>query len=337
MNDKPSYFKKFLDEQSIESIEVPYKGLKTTVSTLPKLYRILKEWKPDVIHTHLVDANLLGMIAGKAIGIPKRIFTRHNSTYHKEYHPKSTIIDKFVAYLSTDIIAISKNVEDLLVIDENNPQSKVHLVYHGFDLNAINKNLDVANLKKKINIASKYPIIGIVSRYMHWKGIQYIIPAFKKVLENYPNALLLICGNKNGDLSAEVSSMLSELPEHSYQEVGFVDNVYDYYKLMDIFIHVPINEKIEAFGQIYIETLLAERPSIITLSGIAREIMRSGYNCLTVDFKNSKEIHEAIIEYVENPDLYKNIQKNCLASLDERFSIETKVKALENIYKGEPA
>jgi len=71
------------------------------------------------------------------------------------------------------------------------------------------KTSTIIDMKNKLRLKDDdYPIVGIVSRYIHVKGIQYIIPTFAKVTKEYPNAQLLL-GNTISNDNVEIQNLLS--------------------------------------------------------------------------------------------------------------------------------
>jgi len=334
LNPAPSYLYEFLVKNNIEAYEVEYHGKRNIFKVFRKVRSLIKNIGSDIVHTHLVDANLIGLIAAKMVGVKRRIYSRHNSTYHRNYSKKGIWFDKLNIFLSTEILSISKNVTEVLTKFDGAPSSKIHLIYHGFDLEKFknpNKS-DVVELGQKFNELEKKPIIGVISRYMHWKGLQHIIPAFTLLLEKHPNALLIVAGSGQGDYSAEIKSMLSELPSESYIETGFVENLYALYPLFDVFVHTPIDPYIEAYGQIYIESLASGIPSVFTQSGIGREIIKDRENCLEVDYCDSESIVHAICEILSDQELKEKIIKGGKQTIDERFELNTMIKSLEKLY-----
>lgn len=334
LNSKPSYLFKFLKEKQVTAVELPYHGLRRSFSAITSVKKLLIEWKPDAIHTHLIDANFIGLLAGKWAGIKKRVFTRHNSTYHRSYFRKGILLDKLSIKLSTQIVSISKNVTEVLTNLDGAPESKIRLVHHGFDLQKIKRDHPdiVEKLSKKYNASNKTPVIGVVSRYMHWKGIQYIIPAFEQLLKKHPDALLMLVGSGSGDHANPIKEMLKSLPSGSYCETGFVNEFYAIYKLFSVFVHVPISHDLEAFGQIYVEALAAGIPSVVTRSGIAKEFMIDQENCLFVDFKNADEITEGVDKILSQSDLRNRLIKNGKKSVEGKFDLDDMVRKLENLY-----
>ncbi|MBK8845466.1 MAG: glycosyltransferase family 4 protein [Bacteroidetes bacterium] len=114
--------------------------------------------------------------------------------------------------------------------------------------------------------------------------------------------------------------------------IEFEKNVFDLYACFDVFVHVPVDEYVEAFGQIYIEAMAIEIPSIFTLSGVASEYIQNMKNALVVDFKNSEQIYEAIIYTLSHPDIIDAIVKQGKKDVFEKFDISQMILLLEEIY-----
>lgn len=299
---------------------------------MKEIYRILKKENISVIHTHLFEATLTGMIAARLAGVEKRIYSRHHGSYHHQYFPTAIKYDRFINFLSTDIVAISANVKNILTDYEGVSDNKVHLIHHGFDLDAFRNVAEekIIMMKQKYLPESAYPVVGVISRYVEWKGIQYIIPAFKKILQTYPQAHLILA-NARGDYQKQIKELLAEIPQHYYTEIAFEEDLFALYKLFDVYIHTPVNKHIEAFGQTYIEALASGMPSIFTLSGVAREFVVNGENALVVDFKNSDAIYNAVMELLEDESLRNKLIRNGQKSV-EPFALDIFIRKLEELY-----
>lgn len=336
LNDKPSYLANHLRGKGIPVRELRVGGKWNMPIVLLKLIRILRKEKPDVIHTHMYVADIVGQLAGKMLGIKTRVYTRHSSNENRKYHNKKRI-DHFVNSRATHILAISENVKKILVTEEGVKPEKTRLIHHGFDLDKFGNvpREEVDALSKKYNPLKRSPVIGVVARYSHWKGIQYTITAFKKLLRDHPNALLLLANAKKGDYKDELGSLLSKLPEHSFYEIEFEHNLFALYQLFDVYVHVPIDEELEAFGQTYVEALAAGIPSVFTNSGVAREFIQSGINALVVDFKNDEQIYQAILTLLTDAGLRETLARNGREDVKEMFSLDKMISKLEALYAEE--
>ena len=329
-----SDFSLFLKENDIQYFLISINGKKSYPLVILKIYRLLKKLKTTIVHTHLRDATLLGLIAAKFAGIKHQVYTRHHSTSNHKYYPHAVKWDRLINSLSSHIVSISKNVSEVLINKENVPNEKLTIIYHGFELDKFkNPNTStIIYLKNKYHIKNdNHPIIGVISRYIHLKGLQYIIPAFAEVKKEYPNSHLILA-NAVGNDSIEIQQLLqSSLNSKDYTEIIFEKDLHHLYGIFDYFIHVPINKEIEAFGQTYIEALAAKTPSVFTLSGVATEFIIHEENALVVPYCSSKAISNSLVRLIKNKDLCEKIVFNGIKSI-QSFSAEEYVKHHINLY-----
>lgn len=334
LNNSNSSLEEYLIHNNIPTYRINYKDKKNIPYAIFQTIKILQSLTTNIVHCHLFDACIVGLTSAKILGIKRRIHTRHNATIHHMYHPHAVKYDRYINFLSTDIIAISKNVKEILIDLEGVKENKVKLIHHGFKLSEF-ENISQDRIQKIITTHFKtepsYPVIGVISRYINWKGIHYIIPAFKEVIKKYPNAHLVLA-NADGPCKNEIKKLLSELPENSYTEINFEEDIFALYKLFDVFVHTPIDEHSEAFGQVYIESMASGIPSVVSLSGIATDYIKNDYNAIVVPFQNSLAIENGIFNLLENDKLKNDIIKHGKEDIKQLFSIDTMILKLENLY-----
>ncbi|MBL0130293.1 MAG: glycosyltransferase [Chitinophagaceae bacterium] len=91
LNDKPSHLANYLREKGVPVRELYCKGKRNMPFVLLQVIKILRKEKPDVIHTHMYIADIIGQVAGKMLRIEKRVYTRHSSNENRKYHNKRKI------------------------------------------------------------------------------------------------------------------------------------------------------------------------------------------------------------------------------------------------------
>lgn len=287
----------------------------------------------DLVHSHLLEASLIGIISAKMSGIKKRIHTRHHSDFHHTYFPHAVKYDKLVNRYSTHIIAVSKGVEEIL-IKEGVEENKITIIPHGIPKNVIQKIIPagaVKLMKEKYELNGSDLIIGVVSRFTIWKGVQYIIPAFKELLKEFPKAKLVLA-NAKGEYETEIKKLLHELPETSYKLITFENDMPSLFSTFDVFVHAPINTYCEAFGQVYLETMCYGIPMVCTLSGVANELVVNEKNALVVEYKNSEGILKSVIKIKNDPHLKDQLIAQAKVDVME-YTFEKKMDKLLNLYR----
>jgi glycosyltransferase involved in cell wall biosynthesis len=333
INKKPGCLENFLKAQNVSFVSLQHSSKLDLIRVWFKVFFLLLKLRPHIIHTHLWIANIIGLTAAFATGVDRRVYTRHHATIHYYEFPSGLKWDRLCNWIATDIIAISKNIRRILLDMDRAKRSKVKLIHHGFDMfyfkNVDEERVKLLRSKFSLNTTNK-PVIGVISRFIESKGIQYIIPAFKKLLIQYPAAHLLLA-NASGNYEHQIKDLLNQLPESSYRCVKFENDLSALYRLMDIFIHVPVDVTTEAFGQIYVEPLIVGIPSIFTLSGVAAEFIEHRKNALVVDFKQADPIYDSMILLLQDESLRKEIIQHGKQSVTH-FDIANYLKKLDVVY-----
>lgn len=298
-----------------------------------ELQALLRNIQPDVVHTHMVSASLAGLIAARITGFRNTVHTRHHSSECFEYYPHAVYYDKFINGMSKRIVAISHAVSDVLTMREFVDPIKIRVIEHGLDMEMIRADPDNSQrLLRKFDLTGKHPIIGVISRFVHWKGIQYIIPAFSALTRQYPNAKLVLA-NATGGYTSEIETLLkSTLKPSQYVLIPFEPKIFDLYKCFDVFVHVPITADFEAYGLIYVEALALEVPSVFTLSGIAAEFIKDRHNALVVPYCDSDSIYNAMLTLLSDRDLRDRIVAQGKADVLSLFTGQKMADKLDKLY-----
>lgn len=324
---------RFLSENGFTVHLIETAGILQSRKAIVTCKKILKESGITHIHCHLALANWIGLWAGRLAGVRFRIYTRHSGE-PLNIHWKERLIDSLQNRLATSIVAISKSIDTLLE-KQGVPAKKRVLIHHGFDLDRFSQpqEEEVRRISKDYNPEGQFPVVGVIARWQELKGIQYIIAAFRELLNSHPDALLCLFGaSNNADYSAQIAHLLEQVPERNVRVVSFENHVYDLYQLFDLYIHVPVNPDCEAFGQTYVEALAAGIPSVFTLSGVAREFISDGENALVVPFRDAESIHASMLQLLNDPVLYKKLKQNGPPSVREMFTFERYITQLKALY-----
>lgn len=284
--------------------------------------------------------------------VPVRVFTReHPSIRYYTRHPLSR--HRLIWECSTNAIAVTKKSREFM-IEDGIPAEKITLIPTGFDVQSY-ENIEserVERLRAKYLGNHQGPVIGVAARYVRWKGVEYIIEAHQKVLETYPNALLVLSGTGVDRASLEekmraackedivapqyedilaIAEKLSRLPSDSYVEIPFESDLHALFKLFDVFVHAPIDDINETFGQVYVDAALSKVPSVITLAGSAADFAVHQENAWIVNYQNSEQIAEGILTLLGDTHLGKKLADNAFLSA-KQYDIKNHIQQLEDFY-----
>ncbi|PCJ89760.1 MAG: hypothetical protein COA57_00985 [Flavobacteriales bacterium] len=269
------------------------------LKALLQLFLLLKKIKPDVIHTHLFDDSLPGLLAAKFAGIKTRIISKLDTGYHHNFTPQWVKFDKFNNWNATGIVSVSKESENFIIDIEKAPVDKIHLIHQGLSVEEVTSASTEIQKKliHKFNLQNKKLILS-VARHIEWKGYKYIIDAAELVIKKYPECVFLFVGY--GEQQEELEKIVIQKGLSSNIIFsGWVDreDLNNLYQLSKVFVHAAINEP---FGFVIAEAMLNKVPVVSTKTGCAYdgiEHLKGGY---IVQNKNSKQIAEGIFYMLEN-------------------------------------
>lgn len=333
LNPGVSSMETFLREQGIPVERITLRGKMDFLPSFLRLLIIFLFRRPDVVHVHLFDAQRLALPAAWLARIRRRIYTRHNSTLHHRYYPSGIKFDRWSNGFATDIVSVSQATDYALLELEGVSGSKVTRIPHGFDFQVFGQvtTRRVEALRKKWNIPMGRPVIGLVSRLIEWKGLQYALPALAAFQRNHPEAIVILA-NANGPYQRSVDKLLTDFVPGSVVCIPFEEDILALYRLFDLLVHTPIDPYVEAFGQVYVEAMASGIPVVGTPSGVAGEIMVSGKNGILVPFCDSQSVAAALEDLWKKPDFRQTLALNAQADVLSRFPIDTMVAALKKLY-----
>ncbi len=155
-----------------------------------KIQNIIKEFNPDIVHTHAAKAGALGRRAAYKMGVKQIYHTFHGHVFHSYFGSFKTRIfkeiEKNLAKKSTKIIAISEiQKSELSKIHKICPEKKIEVIPLGFDLERFNTDKDSKRkeFRKKWNLKENEIAIGIIGRLVPIKNHTFFIDAIQEVIK----------------------------------------------------------------------------------------------------------------------------------------------------------
>ena len=290
-----------------------------------KLTRYIFQHDFDLIHTHLLHADLYGRIAAQIVGITTL------SSYHCDdpFHliPGIRLLDYLTGRICcSQVICISHHVRDFVARRIRLPIAKLHTVHYGFA--PLNETSRSFSIRSALHLPLDVPLLGNVGRLTEQKGQTYLLDAMKLVLDSYPSAHLVIAGD--GELRAILESQTRRLGITA--NVHFLGHYPDAALLMDEFDILVHSALFEGFGMVFLEAMSAAKPVITTNVSAIPEIVVDGETGLLVPPKDSVLLAQAICKLLNHPKLAVEMGKHGRQRLENEFTVEKMLEQTVQIY-----
>jgi glycosyltransferase involved in cell wall biosynthesis len=295
--------------------------------SLIKLYRVLKNEKPYIVHSITPKAGLITMVAAYFAKVPIRIHTFTGLVFpSKNGFMKQLLLnlDRILCFFATHIYPEGEGVKNDLI--NNNVTKKPLKVIangsvNGIDTNYFNasvfSNAQNQELKNKLGISETDFIFVFVGRLVKDKGINELIAAFEFLQKEKSNVKLLLVGNFETNLDPLFPKTIAIIKENpAIISVGFQDDVRPYFAISNVLVFPSYRE---GFPNVVLQAGAMGLASIVTNINGCNEIVSNKINGLIIPKENQLALYEAMKNIINDAFLLNQMQKNARQMIVSRY------------------
>jgi glycosyltransferase involved in cell wall biosynthesis len=228
-----------------------------SVASVRGLRRLLRDRRPDIVHTHMMLAGLLGRPLAARYGIPA-IHTVH--TNYRMRPPAARYLDALSAPFGRCAVCVSESVEASLPPYYRSETAVVHNCIDAEDVRREGESA-WAELDWTAELDPDRPVVANVARYDPKKRRRDLVEAFERVVVDHPDAQLVLTGRRD-DRQARLAELARErgVSENVFF-VGFVENPQSVYHHADV---IALSSESEGFSIGMLEAMAHGRPIVAT-------------------------------------------------------------------------
>ena len=291
-----------------------------------RLRQLIRDFKPDVVHSHMVHANLLARLVRLTTKIPRLICTAHTTNEGGRL--------RMLAYRLTDSLAdiftnVSKEAVVALEAKGAAPPGRMLVVFNGSDTQKFSPDcLTRESVRERFEVGSD-KIILAVGRLVEAKDYPNLLSAFAKIASRIKNVKLWIIGD--GPLREFLESLVAELglgERVTFLGIRLDHDIPDLMRAADVFV---LSSAWEGFGLVVAEAMATERVVVATDSGGVKELV--GDCGLLVAPQNSEALARALEKALNmSPEQVKILGEKARRRIVENFSLDSLVDRWLEIY-----
>lgn len=311
---------------NIKLVNLRLHSLKDILPSIIKLRNLIKDYQPDIVHSHLIHANILSRIMRLVSPVPKLISSAHNT--NEEGHLR------MLAYRLTDNLAdISTNVSqeavEAFIEQKAMKQGRIIAVYNGISTEIFSfSNSDRVMARTDLNVADDTQLILAVGRLNESKDYPNLLKSFAK-LSNYRSDIkLAIAGD--GPLRNELIDLSKQL--NVDKNIMFLGVRNDISKLMpaaDVFV---LSSAWEGFGLVVAEAMSCERVVVATDCGGVKEVI--GDAGFLVPPEDPLQLANSIEKALNlNDSQKKELGKKARQRILDNYSLSSAIQKWLTLYK----
>ncbi|MBF0193470.1 MAG: TIGR03088 family PEP-CTERM/XrtA system glycosyltransferase [Magnetococcales bacterium] len=332
-----SDFKKRITAPNVGFYQLNKKAGKDLMVWL-RLFKLLRNLKPDILHTCNLAA-LEGVIPARLAGVPVVIHAEHGrDSYDIDgSNKKYLLLRRFLLPFADHVIAVSQDLASWLAEKVKITPGKIKLIINGIEstLPPRNKNrpYNLPNPPDNKFANSDSFIIGTVGRLWPVKDQSNLIRAFALLVdickEDSNKLRLVIVGD--GPQREELEKLACELGiNEKFWITGWRNDVGQLLRRMDLF---ALPSQAEGTPLTIIEAMAAALPVVATNVGGVANLVIEGKTGFLVPPQNHQDLAQALYNYINNPSLGPKHGSAAREYYLQKFTLEHMVHQYKSLFR----
>lgn len=317
-------------------------GREGWMPALVRTVRLIREVRPDLVHTTLFSSDIIGRTAGwvtrtpvvssfvtESYG-PEHVF---NPEYRAWKVRAAQVVDAVTARFVTRFHAVSEASATVMSQRLRVPTHKIQVITRGRDPIRLGERTPQRRqqVRTQLGISEGAPLVFAAARHYHLKGLDVLITAFAKVRASFPDAELLIAG-RDGPATRELHQLIksNELGQ-AVTMSGYRPDVPDLMAAADVFV---LPSRAEGSPGVLIEAMAMEAPTVASDMQSVRELVgRDGEIAYLATVGSADEIALAIIRLLQNPEHARTMASAGRQRFLDRYAMDAIADATTAMYQ----
>lgn len=298
------------------------------------LVQQLRRLRPDILHCHLVRANLYGRVAARLAGIPVVLNTHHGiEDYMLSDAARDRAVRKFERMsdsLVTRHVAVSQVMRRAAIDYLHIAPERITAIPNGVNLALYDPERRArAVMRQELGLAADAIVVGSVGILNETKNFQLLMRIAKDVLAIHPRVQFVIFGE--GEQRPILEKMIADLGlTGSVLLAGFRADVARCLTALDIF---ALTSRSEGFGLAVAEAMASGLPCVAFDVGALAELVADGSSGLLAPAGDAAGFGRRITQLVESPQMRIDMGRTSAERARTGFSAAVMAQKYSELYE----
>lgn len=281
--------------------------------TIGRIKKVLRELRPDVVHSHQIGALLYGGPAARSAGVRLTVHTEHGKHYASGV--KTRMVGRLAGRFAERFFCVSADIAEGVMSARIVPRRKVEVVPNGIDTARFGEVGGRGPLRLALGIPPEAPVVGTVGRLSEIKRQDLLILAFSRVRAMVPEAHLLLVGD--GPLLEDLRALAASLGQDGHVHfTGYQPQPERYFPVMDVF---ALTSRSEGMPLSVLEAWAAGVPVVATRVGGLPEMIEEGRTGLLIGPDDEAGLAGVLRDLMGDPGLARLLGEAGRQQVRSRF------------------
>jgi glycosyltransferase involved in cell wall biosynthesis len=307
------------------------------LSAYRRLCALIKEERPDIVHTHSSKAGILGRRAASKCAVPVVVHTIHGLPFHPYESGLLNFLykrlEKRAAARSDLIITVADAMIEQAVAAGVASREKFETIYSGLEVELF-RPMDAderGRARRELGLDDGDRVICKVARLFHLKGHEYLFAAMPAILEKIPNAKLILVGDgilrKNFEKKVKATGIGGKV---IFAGLVAPQDIGKYVGASDVVVHCSLRE---GLARVLPQALLCEVPVVSYDVDGAREVVRDGVTGWLVAPQAVDALAEAVVEILSDRERAAAMGREGRRICEKMFDHREMVSKIASAYR----
>ncbi|TGQ53051.1 glycosyltransferase family 1 protein [Mesorhizobium sp. M1C.F.Ca.ET.193.01.1.1] len=305
------------------------------ISAFGQLTRLMRDWQPDIVHTHQSKAGIVGRLAAREAHIPGIVHGVHILPFvHVGVAQRLIFLaaERLAAKFTRAYIDVSQAMRDICIANHLGRPDQHHVVHSGFDLArfANAKWPQEPHLLLGTAVGEpKPPVVLMLAALEPRKRHVEFIESFGQVVDRIPNVRLLVAGE--GPARSAVESAIERSPfANNVRMIGYHREPERLISLADVCVLTSMRE---GLPRVMMQYLAGGRASVISHLPGVEEIVKHGVNAIVTPAEDVGAAAAAVADLLENQHYRARLADGAKLTDLSSWGLESMCERVELIYQ----
>ncbi len=294
------------------------------VPAIAALRRLFKAERPHIVHSVMVQGDILGSVAARLAGVPVVVssgigyLVAHTSAWKARLYRAGIGL----ARRRIDrVLAISGATRRELIEEFGYAPDQVQVLYSGVEL-------DAGDAPRQ-GLRRDQPVVGTIGELIPEKGVQHLLRAAPAIVQAVPEVRFRVVGD--GSYRPSLEALAGDMGVRDRVDfVGWVPEGRSAMAQLDVFVF-PSDPGYDGLPRVLLEAWLVGTPFVTTNVAVVPEIVRHGEDGLVVPPKDPAAIAAGVVRLLRDAALWGRLSQAGRARAPE-FGVEREVEVLRHVY-----
>ncbi len=298
-------------------------------SYVPLLAWLYLARRYDVVHCHLLAANVIAKPLAAWLGVPVRI--NHDHCNDKLADPRKWVpaADTWANRFSTHICAVSESTRRFLIAHEGVTEDRATTIHNGIDLATFHPDPEGrAPARLRWALPPDAFVIAGIGRLTYQKNFALFLEVAAEIVQRHPRAVFVLAGTGEQEAALRAQAAALGLGER-VRFLGYVAEMTALYPALDMLL---LTSRYEGLPITILEAMACGVPIVASRLDGVQEVLSDGEDCALVQEGDRVAFIARVDELLAQPALARRYADAALAKVRAKYSAEGMTRAVEAIY-----